>query len=112
MDYGGGAPESLSSDPSPHAGDATPARRSRRAPLANPPEHRLTNPHPLTESWWRDVWSSPPAAGFDDVNAEQLHQLVALVDEFWRSPTAELAEAIRVRRTSLGLDPQALRISR
>ena len=61
--------------------------------------------HSLTESWWRDIWSSPMAPEFDGSDIHGLYVLAILVDQFWTQPTAALAGEIRLQRQCFGLTP-------
>lgn len=61
--------------------------------------------HPMTVSWWRDVWSSPMAPEYDDSDKHGLFLLAVLVDDFWTSPSKELAAEIRLQRQCFGLSP-------
>lgn len=61
--------------------------------------------HPMTLAWWADVWASPMAPEYDDSDRHGLFLLAVLIDEFWLSPTKELAAEIRLQRQSFGLSP-------
>ncbi len=65
--------------------------------------------HPLTSAWWRDVWSSPMAAEWDESDKHGLFMLARLVDAFWtaESPTQakDLAGEIRLQSQRFGLSP-------
>lgn len=61
--------------------------------------------HRLTESWWRDLWSSPMAPEYDESDIHGLYMLAALVDAFWKSPSKDLAAEIRLQRQAFGLSP-------
>jgi len=61
--------------------------------------------HPMTLAWWADVWSSPMAPEYDDSDRHGLFMLAVLIDEFWLSPTKDLAAEIRLQRQSFGLSP-------
>jgi len=61
--------------------------------------------HPLTASWWDDLWSSPMAAEYHSSDKHALFILAALVDSFWREPTQSLAAEIRLQRQAFGLTP-------
>jgi len=61
--------------------------------------------HPLTRAWWHDVWHSPMASEYLQVDRHGLYRLAALVDEFWRAPTKELAAEIRLQQQCFGLTP-------
>jgi hypothetical protein len=61
--------------------------------------------HPLTESWWDDIWSSPMAPEFDQSDVHGLFVLAMLVDAFWVEPSTALAGEIRLQRQCFGLTP-------
>lgn len=61
--------------------------------------------HPLTRSWWRDVWRSPMAAEYVRADEHALFRLAVLVDQFWSRPTRELAAEIRLQQQAFGLTP-------
>lgn len=61
--------------------------------------------HPLTLSWWVDIWSSPMAPEFDDSDLHGLFLLAVLVDAFWTEPSQSLAAEIRLQRQCFGLTP-------
>ena len=67
------------------------------------PEAREWNP--LTLAWWRDVWASPMAPEYDQSDVHGLFMLAALVDQFWTSPSKEIAAEIRLQRQCYGLTP-------
>ena len=61
--------------------------------------------HELTRQWWVDVWTSPMAGKFLDVDVHGLYVLAELLDRFWREPSTTLASEIRQHRTAFGLTP-------
>ncbi len=61
--------------------------------------------HEMTLAWWADVWSSPMAPEYDESDRHGLFMLAVLVDEFWLSPTKDLAAEIRLQRQAFGLSP-------
>lgn len=61
--------------------------------------------HPMTLAWWRDVWSSPMAPEWDESDQHGLFLMAVLVDEFWLSPSKDLAAEIRLQRQAFGLSP-------
>lgn len=61
--------------------------------------------HPLTRSWWVDVWSSPMSAEFDPSDLHGMFVLAMLVDRFWLEPSTGLAGEIRLQRQCFGLSP-------
>ncbi|MFG1847790.1 phage terminase small subunit [Micromonospora carbonacea] len=91
-----------------------PARRNRTATRATlsaahsvkapelPPAHDW---HPMTVSWWEDIWASPMAPEYDSSDVHGLFILAALVDEFWLNPSKDLAGEIRLQRQCFGLSP-------
>ena len=61
--------------------------------------------HPLTRAWWRDIWRSPMAAEYLSADVHALYRLAVLVDQFWVSPSKELAAEIRLQQQAYGLSP-------
>jgi hypothetical protein len=61
--------------------------------------------HPLTRSWWKDIWESPMAPEFDSSDVHGLYLLAVLVDQFWSEPSQALAAEIRLQRQCFGLTP-------
>lgn len=61
--------------------------------------------HPATLAWWFDVWASPMAPEFHKSDVHGLFILAALVDDFWRHPSKEMAAEIRLQRQCFGLSP-------
>ena len=61
--------------------------------------------HPLTRAWWSAVWKSPMAAEFLGADVHGLYRLAVLVDQFWVSPSKELAAEIRLQQQAYGLSP-------
>lgn len=61
--------------------------------------------HELTLEWWADVWASPMAPEYHESDKHGLFILAALVDDFWREPSREIAAEIRLQRTRFGLTP-------
>lgn len=60
---------------------------------------------PATRDWWASIWASPMAPEYDESDVHGLFVLAALVDQFWRKPTAGLAGEIRLQRQCFGLTP-------
>jgi hypothetical protein len=61
--------------------------------------------HPMTASWWDDIWASPMAPEFDESDIHGLYLLASLVDAFWCEPSQALAAEIRLQRQCFGLTP-------
>lgn len=61
--------------------------------------------HPLTKTWWRDIWRSPMAAEYLRADLHGLYRLAMLVDRFWLDPKPTLAAEIRLQQTCFGLTP-------
>ena len=61
--------------------------------------------HKLTRAWWRDVWRSPMASEYLQVDLHGLYMLAALLDRFWQAPSTALAAEIRQQRQCFGLTP-------
>jgi len=61
--------------------------------------------HRLTRAWWRDVWHSPMAEQFLEVDKHALYRLAMLIDAFWSQPSRQLAAEIRLEQQAFGLTP-------
>ena len=61
--------------------------------------------HALTRAWWRDVWHSPMASEYLQVDKHGLFRMAALVNKFWDEPSKELAAEIRLQGQCFGLTP-------
>lgn len=61
--------------------------------------------HPMTLSWWDDIWASPMAPEYDDSDIHGLYALAMLVNAFWYEPSTGLASEIRLQRQCFGLSP-------
>ena len=61
--------------------------------------------HKLTRAWWRDVWHSPMAEQFLEVDKHALYRLAMLIDAFWSQPSRQLAAEIRLEQQAFGLTP-------
>jgi hypothetical protein len=61
--------------------------------------------HPLTRSWWADIWASPMAPEFDGSDVHGLFVMAMLVNAFWNEPSQGLAAEIRLQRQCFGLTP-------
>jgi hypothetical protein len=76
----------------------------QRAPSL-PARAEGTEWHKLTRAWWKDVWASPMAGEFLQVDVHGLYLLAELVDAFWEEPSKEMAGEIRLQRQCFGLTP-------
>lgn len=69
--------------------------------------------HRLTLEWWRDLWASPMAPEYVDVDRHELYKLAMLVDDFWTTTSMktrqELSAEIRQQRKDFGLTPMGRR---
>lgn len=65
--------------------------------------------HPMTVAWWRDVWASPMAKEFCDVDARGLIRLACLENDYWTADSAkdrkDAATEIRLQQKDYGLTP-------
>src|SRR5512146_2467389 len=61
--------------------------------------------HRMTVAWWHDIWHSPMAEEFLRADVHALYRLAVLVDQFWASPSKELAAEIRLQQQCFGLTP-------
>lgn len=96
----------------------SPATRQRRnkapghavLPSTGRPKRRPSLPahiewHEMTKAWWQDIWHSPMAAEFLDVDKHALFRLAVLVNAFWERPSKELHGEIRLGSQAFGLTP-------
>jgi hypothetical protein len=62
--------------------------------------------HPLTVAWWDDVWSSPMARRFLEVDVHALYIVAELVDMFWSGsgPSPRLSAELRRWNVQFGLE--------
>lgn len=58
-----------------------------------------------TLDWWEDVWASPMAAEYLDADVHGLIRLAALVDNYWRDPSAKTHAEVRLAQKDYGLTP-------
>jgi hypothetical protein len=69
--------------------------------------------HPEVLAFWADVWSSPMAGEYVNVDFHQLLMVAYLTHDFWSATTAggrrEAAVELRLQRQAFGLDPYARR---
>jgi hypothetical protein len=65
--------------------------------------------HPLTQQWWRDVWSSPMSSEWHDSDIHNVYVCAILYDDMWTGETAaarqKAAAEFRQQRSALGLTP-------
>ena len=65
--------------------------------------------HPAVVAWWRDVWTSPMASAFLDVDRRALEVIALLELDFWTAKTAKdrraAAAELRLQRKDFGLTP-------
>ena len=59
-----------------------------------------------TKAWWADLWASPMASQFLQVDGHSLRRLAVLVDEFWIAPSTSRGAEIRQQQAQFGLTPQ------
>lgn len=59
----------------------------------------------LTEAFWTDTWESPMATQYEVADIHGLYRLAMLVDQFWATPTAQIAAEIRQGQQAYGLTP-------
>lgn len=69
--------------------------------------------HPLTQQWWSDLWESPMATEYVDMDINGLYRVAMLMNDFWLAGTAkERAEAqVRLEKADAeyGTNPLARR---
>jgi len=60
---------------------------------------------PLTLAMWDDIWASPMAREYTTADEHALFRYAVLVDDFWRSPSADKHTEIRLAQKDFGLTP-------
>jgi len=74
-----------------------------------PPLPRGVDWHPMTRSWWKDIWASPMAPEFVQADNHGLFALALLTNDFWLAETpsarSSLAAEIRLQGQRYGLSP-------
>ena len=91
-------------DPEEVAQIVVPPLRPARRPHPSDPETQvgwLT----ITRDWWQELWRSPMSSEYADADIYQLYALAAIMDNFFRAPTAALAGELRQARAAFGLTP-------
>ena len=58
-----------------------------------------------TLDWWADVWASPMSNEYIDADIHGLFRLAALVDNYWRAPSAKAHAEVRMAQRDYGLTP-------
>lgn len=58
-----------------------------------------------TRTYWKVIWASPMAAQWLESDIQPLLRLAILVDQFWTTPTKELAADIAKHEARFGLTP-------
>jgi len=58
-----------------------------------------------TRAWWEAIWASPMAAQWLESDVQALLRLAILQDQFWTTPTKELADSIAKHEARFGLTP-------
>lgn len=75
------------------------------------PEHFVW--HPLTKSWWADLWLSPMAAEYLDMDINGLYRVAMLMNDFWlaESPKERAEAQVRLEKADAeyGTNPLARR---
>lgn len=69
------------------------------------PEIRSNGWHVMTLAWWADLWKSPMAAEYLQVDSHALIRMALLIDDYWRKPSHYLAAEIRQQEQRFGLTP-------
>lgn len=69
--------------------------------------------HPLTEKWWSELWKSPMAPEYADVDINGLYRVAVLTNDFYAATTAKERAFAQVRLekadAEYGLNPLARR---
>ncbi len=60
--------------------------------------------HPQTLAWWDDLWSSPMAQRFLEVDVHALYIVAELMDLFWIGPSPRLSAELRRWYVQFGLE--------
>lgn len=69
--------------------------------------------HPLTRRWWADLWSSPMATEYADMDINGMFRVAMLVNDFWAAETYKERAEIQIRLekadADFGTNPMARR---
>ncbi len=77
--------------------------RRKRAPEIPNPDARTW--HPLTLSWWKNVWASPMASEYIPTDVDGLGRVAVLIDNYNKIPRGDLLAEIRLQEARFGLSP-------
>jgi hypothetical protein len=73
------------------------------------PRLPVKKPHPLTRSFWRELWESPITPELTSVDVSGLLMLAVLVEDFHRADSVieriNVSREIRLRGAEFGLTP-------
>jgi hypothetical protein len=53
--------------------------------------------HELTKRWWADLWASPMATEYVDMDINGLYRVAMLMNDFWLADSLEARNAAQVR---------------
>lgn len=78
-------------------------KRSTRAVLSA--DHNVKVPalprdmvwHPLTRRWWHELWASPMATEFVDMDINSMLRVAQLYNDFWTAETPKQRAEIQIR---------------
>ena len=88
---------------------STNAILSEEHDVKQPPLPRGVEWHPMTTSWWRDIWKSPMAPEFLKADIHGLFQLALLTNDYWQAETPNqriaIAAEMRQQGQRYGLSP-------
>lgn len=58
-----------------------------------------------TLEWWDDLWAAPMAQEYHSSDRHGLFRLAALIDNYWRDPSAKTHSEVRLAQKDYGLTP-------
>ncbi|HUO82457.1 MAG TPA: hypothetical protein VM616_06320 [Gammaproteobacteria bacterium] len=77
-------------------------------PIGNPPKLPKRDDgelwHPEASRTWRDIWDSPMASEYTQVDVHRVEMYVDLIHRYWKGET-EFASEIRLQGVCLGITP-------
>lgn len=106
-----------------HLKDPAVRRRRNKATtrLVLSEEHQVEEPplpasiawHPLTQQWWSDLWASPMATEYLNVDINGLYRVAVLTNDFWTAttPRQRILAQVRLEKadSEFGTNPLARR---
>ena len=60
--------------------------------------------HTLTKRWWSDLWDSPMAPEYLDMDVNGLFRVAMLLNDFWNAPDAKSRQDAQTRLEKVDVD--------